>query len=59
MADPKDLMLRLIDAKARRQVLHLTYRLVRAHPAQLEIVFAELEFNPWLAETCELCLDHR
>ena len=59
MEDPKDLMLRLIEAKARRHVLHLTYRLVRAHPAQLEVAFAELEFNRWLAETCQLCLGRK
>jgi hypothetical protein len=59
MEDPKDLMLRLIEAKARRHVLHLTYRLVRAPSAQLEVVFAELEFNRWLAETCQMCLDRK
>ena len=59
MQDPKDMMLRLIEAKARRRVLRLTYRLVRATWAQREDILAEMEFERWLAETCQLCLDRR
>jgi hypothetical protein len=57
MENPKDLMLRLIEAKARWRVACLAHRLVRAPSEQQEVVFAELEFNRWLAETCQLCLD--
>ena len=59
MEDPKDMMLRLIEAKARGHVTRLAYRLVRAPSEQHELVFAELEFNRWLAETCQLCLGRK
>jgi hypothetical protein len=59
MENPKDLMLRLIEAKARRRVAQLSCRMVRAPSEQRELVFTELEFNRWLAETCAMCLDRR
>ena len=59
MQDPKDMMLRLIEAKARRRVLRLTYRLVRAPWVQHEDILAEMEFQHWLAESCQLCLDRQ
>jgi len=59
MEDPKDLMLRLIEAKARWRMARLAHRLVRAPSEQQELVFAELEFNRWLAETCQLCLGRK
>ena len=56
MADAKDILIRAIEAKARRRVTHLSYRLLRASAKEQELVLAELEFQHWLAESCALCL---
>jgi hypothetical protein len=59
MRNPKDLVLQNIEAKARQRVGHLARQLVRAPSAQREVVLAEMEFERWLAETCQLCLGYR
>jgi len=56
MEDAKDMMIRAIEAKARRRVTRLSYRLIRASPKEQELVLSELEFQQWLAETCASCL---
>jgi hypothetical protein len=57
MENAKDLMIQAIEAKARGRVTQLSYRLLRASPREQDLILAELEFQHWLAETCELGLE--
>ena len=59
MQDPKDLMICIIEAKARRRVANLAHQLIRAPSQQRELVLAELDYTRWLAETCHLCRNSR
>ena len=59
MENLKDLVLQIIKANAWQRVGRLAQQLVRAPSAQREVVLAEMEFERWLAETCEICLGYR
>ena len=56
MRNTKELLLAVVEAKARRRTGQLACRLIRATSADRELVLAELEFERWLAESCRDCL---
>ena len=53
----KETLLRAMRQNARAQVARLAGELVRSEPEEKESVLAALEFERWLAETCDVCLD--
>ena len=53
----RETMLRAMRQNARAQVARLAGELVRSGPGEKESVLAALEFECWLAETCDVCLD--
>ena len=57
MSQLKDQMIRLIGDNARGKVAALAGEYVRARPQDRENIQAGIEFERWLAETCQDCLD--
>ena len=57
MKSTKDVILRQIAARAQREVKQLAGEFARAPSAEKEGILAELQFNRWLAECCQICLD--
>ncbi len=55
MRSTKELLLAVVEAKARRRTGQLACDLVRATSANRELVLAELQFERWLAESCRDC----
>lgn len=53
MDSRKDRVLRAIEAEARREVAHLAGEFARAASAEKEELLAALEFERWLADSCE------
>ncbi len=53
----KDVLIRIIERRARRRVGELSCQMVRATEADRENVLDEMEFQRWLAETCWDCLN--
>jgi hypothetical protein len=56
MWNDKDKRLSTVGHKAWGQVARLAGELVRAKPDEKESVLAAMEFERWLAETCDMCL---
>jgi hypothetical protein len=52
----KDRIVDLIRQKAARRAALFAGELVHAAPEQKEAIRASLDFERWLAETCEVCL---
>ena len=57
MSELKDQIIALIQYKAEQDVAELAGEFARAASEDREEIFAALEFNKWLAETCEICLE--
>ena len=57
MNEIKDQIIALIQYKAEQDVADLSCEFARATSENREEIFYELEFNKWLAETCEVCLE--
>ena len=57
MSELKDQMIRLIQYKAEQDVAELAGEFARAASKDREEIFAALEFEKWLAETCAVCLE--
>jgi len=55
MQSGKELILRSVEAKARRRTAYLATQLVRAAPAEKEEILAAFEFERWLAQACQDC----
>jgi hypothetical protein len=55
MRSGKDLLLRIVEVKARRRTGQLAGRLIRASAEAMEPILAELEFERWLADRCRDC----
>lgn len=53
----KDQMVRLIQHNAAGKVAVLADQLVRAAPQEKEAIQAGIDFERWLAETCQACAD--
>ena len=51
----KDLLLRVVEVKARRRVAQLAYEFVRARSGNRESILAAMEFERWLADSCQDC----
>ena len=56
MTELKDQMLRLIQHDAARKASEFAGQFVRAAPEEKEAILAGIDFERWLAETCEECL---
>jgi len=57
MTNLKDGMVQLVGQNAAARVAVLAGELVHATPDEKEAILAGLDFEGWLAETCEQCLD--
>ena len=57
MSELKDQMIRVIQYKAEQDAAELAGEFARAASEDREEIFAALEFEKWLAETCEVCLE--
>ena len=57
MRRTKDLLVEIIGQEACRRTGELAGKLVRAKPADKEEILAEMDFQGWLAESCQDCLD--
>ena len=57
MRNMKDMLLRVVEVKARRRAAELAHQLIRAPGVDRELVLAGLQFEQWLAESCRDCLD--
>ncbi len=55
MEVPIDVLLRVVEVKSRRRLGALACEFVRAKGRQLELVLAAMEFERWLAESCQDC----
>ena len=55
MRNTKDVLIRVIEARATRRVGRLAADLVRARSEDKELVLAEMDFERWLAESCLDC----
>jgi hypothetical protein len=51
-----DQMLQLIQHDADRKLAEFAGQFVRAAPEEKETILAGIDFERWLAETCEECL---
>ncbi len=56
MQTTKDLLLRIVEVKARHRVAGLACQMVRAPSRDREMILAALEFERWLADSCRDCL---
>jgi hypothetical protein len=57
MHDMQEYQLWRVRADARRNVGRLATRFARARSEEREAIMAEMAFERWLAEACEVCLD--
>ena len=57
MSEKMDQIIALIQYKAGQDVADLSCEFARAASEDREEIFYEFEFNKWLAETCEICLE--
>jgi len=53
----KDLLVQIVRCNADRNIADLAGELVRAKPEQKEAILAGLDFEKWLVETCQICLE--
>ena len=51
----KDMLLRVVEVKARRRVAQLACQFVRAQSRDREMILAAMEFERWLADSCRSC----
>lgn len=57
MSEIKDEMIRLIQYKAEQDAAELAGEFARAAAGEREEIFAAMEYEKWLAETCALSLE--
>ena len=57
MRSQKDILVEIIRRKSQRKVAHLAGEFARAASEEKEVILAELQFNRWMAECCQICLD--
>ena len=51
----KDLILQIVEVKARQKLAQLACEIVRAESHDREMILAGLEFERWLADSCRDC----
>ena len=57
MRSNKDILVEIIRRKSLREAAHLAGEFARAASKDKEDVLAEMHFNRWLADCCDICLD--
>ncbi len=57
MRSQKYILVEIIRRKSQRKVAHLAGEFARAASEEKEVILAELQFNRWMAECCQICLD--
>jgi hypothetical protein len=57
MNEVKDMILEALRQRAERETARLAGEFTRAAAEDKEAILAALEFEQWLAESCDLCLD--
>jgi hypothetical protein len=57
MTTLKDLLVQIVRCNAAKNIADLTGEFVRARPEEKEAILARLDFERWLAETCQVCLE--
>jgi hypothetical protein len=57
MSKSKDKIIELIKYKAEQEAAQLAGEFARTASQDREEILAALEFEKWLAETCDLCLE--
>ena len=57
MRSKKDILVEIISRKAQQKVAHLAGEFARATSADKEDLLLEIQFNRWLVDCCEICLD--
>ena len=57
MSELKDQIIALIQYKAEQDAAELAGEFARAASEEKEELFAALEFEKWMAETCAVCLE--
>ena len=53
----KRCILRIIGQKAAARAAALSREYIKANPEDREAIVAGIDFERWLSETCELCLN--
>ena len=53
----KDLMLRRIRERAKKETEYLARQFARALPDETEAILAHLEFEKWIVEACDDAMD--
>ena len=53
----RDLVIRNIEARSRKELGELSREFARAPSEEREGILAEMEFERFMAETCRICLD--
>jgi len=56
MENLKDLLVGAIEERAWYRLGKLAGELIRTKSEKKELVLAEIDFQDWLAESCEICL---
>lgn len=56
MTQWKDRIIRCIQQNARHRAARLAGSYLRARPEEREAIMAGIEFERWLADSCQLCL---
>ena len=57
MRSKKDILVEIIRRKSQRKVAHLAGEFARAASEDKEEILAEIQFNRWIADCCDICLD--
>jgi hypothetical protein len=57
MTTLKDLLVQIVQRNAAKNIADLAGEFVRAKPEEKEGILAGLDFERWLAETCQVCLE--
>jgi hypothetical protein len=57
MSKLKDQMLALVRVNARTRLADLSNRYVHAQPSEREMIQAAIEFERWLVQSCDDCLE--
>jgi len=58
MNEVKEMILEALCHRAEREAARLAGEFARAAAEEKEAIIAALEFEQWLAETCDQCLEH-
>ena len=57
MRSRKDILVEIIRRKSQGKVARLAGEFARAASKDKEDILAEIQFNRWIADCCDICLD--